>query len=302
MGMAFRATMPAVLVFGFLRGFGSSPQPSENRPASANEFVEQIVANEIKVENQDHSHWAFRLQTEKLGRTEIDQVIETKDGNLELPISVNGRPLTAKEKQEASLHLKKFVHNPEALRKSLREENEDTARTQNMLKMLPEAFMFNYDGSGAGDLVKLKFSPNPHFRPPSREAQVFHAMEGEMIVDGKQQRLSEICGHLIHEVKFGAGLLGHLDKGGQFSVKQEQVSPGFWELTALNVQMHGKALFFKTIAVQQKTLRSGFRRVSDDLTVAQAAEMLGKSALGPKDVASGTARNTFPPTPAAGIR
>jgi hypothetical protein len=105
-GMAFRATMPAVLVFGFLHGLGLSPQPSENSPASANEFVRQRAANEIKAENQDHSHWAFRLQTEKAGREETDQVVETKDGNVQLPVSVNGRPLTAKQKQQANLHLK----------------------------------------------------------------------------------------------------------------------------------------------------------------------------------------------------
>ena len=270
--------MPAVLVFGLLHGLGLSPQPSEDPPASANEFVRQVVANEIKAENQDHSHWAFRLQTEKAGRTETDQVVQTKDGNVQLPLSVNGRPLTAKQKQQATLHLKKLAHNPDALRKSLREENEDTARTQNLLQLLPDAFIFSYDGSGAGYFVKVKFSPNPHFRPPSRDAQVFHAMEGEMTSDSRQLRLAEISGHLIHDVKFGGGLLGHLDKGGQFSVKQEQVSPGMWELTALNVQMQGKALFFKTISVQQKMLRTSFRRVSDDLTVVQAADMLGESA------------------------
>jgi hypothetical protein len=46
-------------------------------------------------------------------------------------------------------------------------------------------------------------------------------------------------------------------------------------MTVLNVQMKGNALFFKTISVQQKILRSGFRRVSDDLALAQAADILG---------------------------
>ena len=51
----------------------------------------------------------------------------------------------------------------------------------------------------------------------------------------------------------------------------------FWELTVLNIQMKGKALFFKTIAVQQKMLRISFRRVSDDLTLAKAADILHES-------------------------
>jgi len=76
---------------------------------------------------------------------------------------------TTKEKQQANLHVQKLVHNPGALRKSLREENADTTRTQSLLKMLPDAFNFSYEDHSAGDLVKLKFSPNPHFRPPSRK-------------------------------------------------------------------------------------------------------------------------------------
>src|ERR1700737_2398321 len=130
--MAPRVTMLAVLVFGVLRGFGIARQLPENTPASANDFVRKIVANEIKDETQDHSHWAFQLQTEKAGRTELYQVVETKDGNLQLPVSINGRPLTAKQKVQANLHLQRLVHNPGTLRKSLQEENEDTARTQRL--------------------------------------------------------------------------------------------------------------------------------------------------------------------------
>jgi len=38
--------------------------------------------------------------------------------------------------------------------------------------------------------------------------------------------------------------------------------------------MKGKALFFKTIGVQEETKRSMFRRVQDDLTAAQGAHLL----------------------------
>jgi hypothetical protein len=75
-------------------------------------------------------------------------------------------------------------------------------------------------------------------------------------------------------VKFGGGLLGHLDAGGHFYVKQEEVQPGYWELTVLDVDMKGKALFFKTIGVQEEMKRSVFRRVRDDLTAAQGANLL----------------------------
>ena len=106
--------------------------------------------------------------------------------------------------------------------------------------------------------MELNFSPSPSFHPPTHEAEVFHAMQGSMWVDAKQDRVGEISGGLVREVKFGGGLLGHLDKGGTFQVKQAAVAASYWELTLFRVQMKGKAFFFKTIGVQQNYTRSEF--------------------------------------------
>jgi hypothetical protein len=38
----------------------------------------------------------------------------------------------------------------------------------------------------------------------------------------------------MEEVKFGGGLLGHLDKGGTFDAKQEPITKGYWEMTGLD--------------------------------------------------------------------
>ena len=262
----------ALVCLGFAR---ARFEDSSNQ--SANDLVRRVVANELKAGKQDNSHWFYRLKTERPNAPEeIEKVIQTKDGELKLPVLVNGLKPSAEEHRRSEAHLQDLVQHPEKLRKSQRDEREDEERSARLLKMLPEAFIFQF-GERQGNQVQLDFKPNPHFNPPSHEAKVFHAMAGSIRVDDKQNRLAEIRGHLMHEVKFGAGLLGHLDKGGQFYVKQEEVAPGFWELTALNVEMNGKALFFKTISVRQKYFRSDFRKVSDDLTVAQGLKMLQQS-------------------------
>jgi hypothetical protein len=45
-------------------------------------------------------------------------------------------------------------------------------------------------------------------------------------------------------------------------------------MTGLDVNMQGKALLFKSISVQQKEIHSDFERVPDDLTLADAANLL----------------------------
>jgi hypothetical protein len=100
-----------------------------------------------------------------------------------------------------------------------------------------------------------------------------------MWVSANQKRLIAIDGRLTSDVKFGAGLLGHLEKGGQFMVKRTEVAPSDWEVTELTVNMQGKALLFKSISVQQKELHSNFERMPDDISIADAAGLLLKQTL-----------------------
>jgi len=240
------------------------------------ELARRVLANELKSEQQDHSHWMFLLKTYKpAGQTEVDQVIETKDGDIKRPVLINGHGLSEEQRKKADQRLQQFTNDPSELRKARSGEDEDTARSQELLKMLPDAFNFKY-GQRRGKLVQLNFSPNPNFKPSTHEAEVFHAMQGSLWLDPKDNRLEEINGRLIREVKFGGGLLGHLDPGGTFDVKQAPVGSGYWELTLLHVEMKGKALFFKTIGVQQQYTRSKFKQVPDDLPLAKAAELLEK--------------------------
>ena len=50
-------------------------------------------------------------------------------------------------------------------------------------------------------------------------------------------------------------------------------------MTALHVNMKGKALLFKTIGVQVTENHSDFHRVPDDLTLEEAADILGRQTV-----------------------
>jgi hypothetical protein len=260
-----------------LISFSCTPMAQASRQ-NANDMARRVVENELNAENHDPSHWLLRLKTYKpAGANETDAVVETKAGDLKRPLLVNGQPVSA---SEANRKLEQLAHNHGELQKSLKDKNDDAARSQQLLKMLPDAFTFKY-GKRRGALVQLIFTPNPQFKPPSHEAEVFHAMEGSLWVDSQQSRVEEIAGRLTHEVKFAGGLLGHLDPGGTFDVKQAEVAPGYWELTLLNVHMKGKALFFKTISVEQDYLRKDFKQVPGDLTIEQGVKMLEEQSRAP---------------------
>jgi hypothetical protein len=241
---------------------------------SAVDLAQKVVTNELRVQNEEQSRWMYQLEKAEAGRKQIQKILETKNGSLSKLLSIDGHPLDAKQLLKENQRIQRLVSHPDEQRKLQQASNKKAEQGARLFRILPDVFVFSYVGR-QGDLVTLNFRPNPTFRPPSLEARVFYAMEGEMTVDIKQSRLVALNGRLMEDVNFGFGVLGHLDRGSKFEVGQTEVIPGHWEMTTLHVDMKGKALLFKTIGVQMAENHSDFHRVPDDLTLEEAADILG---------------------------
>src|SRR5215472_6714910 len=254
----------------------SSSAQNAGEAISAQDLAKKVVDNQIVASEQDHTHWFYRDRIEKpSGEIDEKAIIETSHGDIDRLLSINGKPLDAAQRQKDEQRIQTQLHDRSRQQKAQKDQAEDAAKMEKVMKALPEALLFSY-GPGTKETIQLLFKPNPAFHPHSREARVLNALAGSMWIDAKTNMIQEISGHLVHEVKFGGGLLGHLDQGGQFHVTLDEVGSGQREMTRLDVHMKGKALFFNTISVQQSEARNDFKRVVDNLTLAQAAEVLAQ--------------------------
>jgi hypothetical protein len=248
---------------------------SSDAGLSAGELLRRVVNSELKAQANDHSHWMYEVKAGVSGKEQVKVAVQTREGYLDRLKFVNGQPITPEQEKQEDQRIARLLKKPDEQKKQRSAQEQDAQKTERLFQMLPDAVTASY-GKREGELVEILFEPNPHFHPPSHEAAVFHAMEGRIWINTRENRLVEIEGHLTRGVKFGGGLLGHLDKGGEFHVKQSEVAPGLWEITLLHVNMHGKVLFFKTIAVQENEIRTNFQRVPDNLTLSEAAQQLQK--------------------------
>jgi len=264
---------PAALAI-ILLSIPARPQPVPCSQVSANDLAQRVITNELTFQD-DHTYWMYQLEKEQSGKKQVEEIIETKEGSLSRLLSVNDRPLSAKQQEEETWRVQELMSSRSAKRKLQRAADAETLQGRRLFKMLPDAFVFNYAG-GDGNLVKLSFRPNPNFQPPSMEAHVFHDMEGEMWVDCKQERLAAFSGRLPRDVKFGLDLLGHLDKGGHIEVRRAEVVPGHWDMTTMSLEITGKVLLFGTIGMRKREALWDFHQVSDDLTLTEAADMLNR--------------------------
>ena len=254
-------------------GFTALPLRASAQDVSANQLLRTVLDRELEAQSDDHSHWKYQFTTQVSGKKLTKEILQSKDGDVAGLLAIDGHPLSGAEAKKEEQRLKKLMENPQEQRRKRQDQARDTQNADRLLKVLPDAVTASY-GERNGNLVELNFKSNPRFRPSSHEEQVFHAMEGKIWLNTKENRLAEIDGRLMRTVKFAGGLLGHLDQGGKFQVKQSEIGPGHWEVTLLHVAMQGKALFFKTISVHQDESSAEFTRIGDQVTLSEAVQEL----------------------------
>jgi hypothetical protein len=276
-------TMASCTLFAMLASAATLAAQDQHPPAMPpGEFVRLAVANEVAAARDTsikHLFCAHR-KTSKGSQTRL--YVETNDSMAGMLIAVDDRPLTAAQQQAEAGHLAWLVDNPEQLRKKQAREKEDEERTLRIVKALPAAFRYEYAGTensvpglgDAGTLVRLKFTPNPSYSPPSHVEQVLTGMEGYLLIDSTSRRLARIDGTLFRDVTFGWGIAGRLDKGGRFVVQQADVGDGAWEITAMRLDITGKILLFKSLNMVSDESFSNFQRVPNNLPFAGGVELL----------------------------
>ena len=242
-----------------------------NDQQNPQQLVQQTIYNELHA-NQHQNYWTYIDSNTQHGSTKVSRVVETPQCWFEWVLSINGQPPTPAQQKQQQSKINALINDESARQKNRAAIDQDGQKAENLMKMLPDAFLYSYDGEQEGN-VRLKFRPNPQFHPPTNAAKVFHNMEGTMLINAREKRLAGLSGTLMQNVDFGWGILGKLYKGGTFKVMQKQLAPQDWEVTLLDVHIGGRALFFHTISEQQHEVKTDFEPVPANLALAKAAAL-----------------------------
>jgi len=275
-----RGFLLAAVIASAVGAYAQQP-PRPDLPPNPADLVRKAVRNENQPES-DKTHYTYRLIKKKPDRTEIREMIETDQGVIGRLLIVNGKPLSPADRAKEDARLQRLIDDPQQLAQKQKSQKEDDRRTRNMVNALPDAFLYEYAGVTTeepwGELVNLKFKPNPNFDPPQRETMVYRGMQGTMAIAVPSYHIAKIQAHLFRDVSFGWGILGHLDQGGRFIVEQKPVvatNGTHWEPSHMVLDFTGKALLFKTIRINDDDTTIDYRPVQD-MTVAQAVDLLKK--------------------------
>lgn len=256
-----QALLPAVVLA--ISGIGGGKVHAQDVQA----LVKHAVEVQINADQTDHSCWVFHEVDRKANGSVVQWVAQTHSVAVNRVMVKNGHPIPQAEQRR---QVQSFIQDASAQARQQQDDKSDDERARSLLELLPVAFNWKV-ASHNQKTTTLAFSPKASFHPPTREASVFSAMQGLLVVENGADRIIEFKGHLIHDVDFGGGILGRLNKGGAFRIERSDLGNGIWDITQTHVHIEGHALIFKSISEQEDDIKSSFRREPDSVNLQQAA-------------------------------
>jgi hypothetical protein len=250
--------------------------PAALAPVQAQALVGRALATEVRA-SQDQSHpMRYRLHRSSPRLTSTKEIVETRDGDVARLVQISDLPLSPADEQKEQARLDALFSDPGRQRHRKQSEEADTGIVLKLLRMLPQAFLYEYAGAGAassGMVEKFRFRPNPAFSPPDLETQALTAMTGELWIDAAQERVARLEGHLQQDTDYGWGILGRLDKGGWIVLEQADVGGRLWRIARFQMKINLRVLF-KTRSFDTVQEMTQYAPVPAGLDYRQAIQML----------------------------
>jgi hypothetical protein len=260
------AASPGILLLSL--GMAQTDSPPAVDAAAV---VRRAIANRF-AEDAAHQPMRFVLHKQDERHNTTQEIVETPQGDVAMLVAANGTALSAAGQQAERTRLGTLDAHPEYQEHRRKREQEDQARVDKLMRLLPDAFLYHYESTVPCDVTTqpsvpapglaaqpassgataqcyhMTFTPNPNFDPPDIESRVFKGMAGEIWIETSAERLCRLNAHLIQDVDFGWGIVGRLDKGGTVALEQTEIGPKDWELTRMKLNMTGKALMVKPLS------------------------------------------------------
>jgi hypothetical protein len=248
-------------------------------------LVKRALAAELQKADTSQHPLRYRLHKTSTHLSTTKEIIETKDGAVARLVAINDKPLGPEDEQKEQARLAGLLSDPSRQRHRKQAEDADTARVLKVLRALPDAFLYQFAGSGigpTGKVEKFSFKPNPAFDPTDLETQALTAMSGELWVDSVTERVTRLEGHLQQDIDFGWGILGRLNKGGWIVIEQADIGNHQWRIVRFQMVMSGR-VFFKTRSFDTTEEESTFTAMPPGMTYAQAIRVLEGDSAQPSE-------------------
>ena len=131
-----------------------------------------------------------------------------------------------------------------------------------LLDTTQKAFVFTFEGKekrADRTLLRYSMTPNPKYRPTSRNTVLFTRVRGTIWIDEQSSQLAKVDGSVTEDFSIGL-FLAKVYKGSHFMQERYEVLPGVWEPTFEQYDFDGRK-FMVPFSIHERTFYSNYKRV-----------------------------------------
>ncbi len=144
---SIKRSWEAVLLLSVLTAGQALSQNGSAAPVDPAKIVRDASWNELHAPSSGHSFSYRQYKVDPKG-TFVKQLVETKDGDVARLMERDGKPLSPDQEQAEADRLNNLLAHPEIQEHRHKREQEDSARGDEMVRMLPDAFLIYVRGHG----------------------------------------------------------------------------------------------------------------------------------------------------------
>jgi hypothetical protein len=272
-GRVLRSSILSGLLFVGVSSPAAQEPPKAAAAAESTNLFDMVIASQKKSEAElDQYERVERRETRKTsgahdpGTTHVWRAFPTGTGIDRIPLSPDGKPLSADSYRGELQGLEKYLSwiaedglgQTEAYAKAERKRKERF----DLIEATHQAFIFTFVGKetrGDRTLLRYTLTPNPHYRPTSRNTTLFTKVRGTAWIDEQSSELAKIEGTITEDVSL-ALFLAKVYKGSHFMQERYEVAPGVWEPTFEQYDFDGRR-FLSSFSIHERTWYSNYKRV-----------------------------------------
>jgi len=251
---------------------GQSPtaNPDSGGPSA---LFAQIIANQKQSELiLDQYERVQRQEIRKTGsdpkptETKVWRIFPTGPGVDKIPLSEDGKP-PAGDSYRADLeklekYLEWIVQDGSSQKEAYAKAERRRKERFELIDATHQAFLFTPDGRelrGDRTLLRYSITPNPRYKPTSRNTTLFTRVRGVVWIDEQSSQLAKIEGTVTEDISL-ALFLAKVYKGSHFMQERYEVAPGVWEPTFEQYDFDGRK-YLLPFSIHERTFYSEYKRV-----------------------------------------
>src|SRR5271165_2255458 len=127
-----------------LCGLARAQAPKEDVAANPIPLVQRASHNELGTGN-GHPY-RYKLHKIDDGKITTKEIVETKDGDVARLIATGDKALSPEAQQAELDRLNNLLAHPEIQAHRHKKEQEDSTRANEMIRLLPDAFIYHFEG------------------------------------------------------------------------------------------------------------------------------------------------------------